>query len=166
MASESDSFDFLPASIHKWVIQAGVSESVGHSPAILPIPRTRGPTTRVSAPAWRPRRREEGGPAPSRGTQGAGRGQHRTRSLPPRVSRQKPTPTPGGRGRWGGWRETRREGGGARGARARTKCPDAALRQSEARNGGRGWGEAAETRSSLTPHSKSPGSVPLNTRPK
>lgn len=64
-----------------------------------------------------------------------------------------------GEGGGGGWRETRREGGGARGARARTKCPDAALRQSEARNGGRGWGEAEETRSSLTPHSKSPGSV-------
>lgn len=66
------------------------------------------------------------------------------RSLPPRVSRQKTQYQlqAGARGGRGG---ARREGGGARGARARPECPDAALRQSEAGASGRGWGEAEET---------------------
>lgn len=65
----------------------------------------------------------------------------------------------------GGEKKRAEKGGGARGARARAECPDAALRQSEARHAGRGWGEATASRGLRAPHSRSPGRVPLTTAP-
>lgn len=80
-----------------------------------------------------------------------------------RGSRDKKTQTNSRRARG---KKRAEKGGGARGARARTKCPDAALRQSEARQAGRrGWGATKEPRGFLTLHSKLPGSVPPNALP-
>lgn len=94
------------------------------------VKRGRSPDPKPPPPAaWQPRR-EPSGPAPSRGTQAARPTPDAARSLQRRVSRQKAGPKRDGRGV-----RTPRKGGGASRARARTECPDAALRQSGPEHG-------------------------------
>lgn len=130
-------------------------------PAVLPHP-----TDTRASPEF-PLRLGGGkrGPAPSQGTQRAGRGQHRTqKSSAEGLATKNPIPTPGGRE--GGRGEER--GGKGEGPGERVRAPSARMQHCDkARPGRAGGGGARPRRPSavLTPHSTSPGSVPPDARP-
>lgn len=118
-----------------------VPKSVGPppSPPPLAVKRARGPDPKPPPPAAWHARRERGGPAPSRGTPGARPTPDERRGAAGGGSRDKKQ----GRHEAGGGFAPPEKGGGASRARARTECPDAALRQSGPE---RGAGDAEERR--------------------